>query len=80
MHCDKKALLDFLEIINESLTKKTTLIAAGGTAMTLLDLKPSTMDIDFTLPSSNRQDFEQALKDNPSGFKIDRWTDGYIFC
>jgi hypothetical protein len=80
MPYDKKDLLDFLEIINESLTKKITLVAAGGTAMTLLDLKPSTMDIDFTLPSSNWQDFEQALKRNPSGFKIDRWTDGYIFC
>ncbi|HTY75073.1 MAG TPA: DUF6036 family nucleotidyltransferase [Candidatus Nanoarchaeia archaeon] len=80
MPCDKKALYDFLEIINESLSKKITLVAAGGTAMTLLDLKPSTIDIDFTLPSSDSEEFEKALKSNPSGFKIDRWTDGYIFC
>jgi hypothetical protein len=53
MPCDKRALLDYLEVINEGLTKKITLVAAGGTAMTLLDLKPSTIDIDFTIPSSD---------------------------
>lgn len=30
--------------------RKELLVAAGGTAMTLLDLKPSTIDIDFTMP------------------------------
>jgi hypothetical protein len=44
MPCDKTALLEFLEAINEDLTKKITLVAAGGTAMTLLDLKPSTIE------------------------------------
>jgi hypothetical protein len=52
MPCDKTALFDFLEVLNEDLKQKITLIAAGGTAMTLLDLKPSTIDIDFTIPSS----------------------------
>lgn len=80
MPCDKKALFEFLEVINESLTRKITLVAAGGTAMTLLDLKPSTVDIDFTMPKDDIPQFEQALKNNPSGFKVDRWPDGYIFC
>jgi len=80
MPCDKSALFDFLSVINEDLTKKITLVAAGGTAMTLLDLKPSTIDIDFTIPGCDRLDFEQALKNNPSGYKVDRWTDGCIFC
>jgi hypothetical protein len=80
MPCDKNALLKFLEVINESLTKKITLIAAGGTAMTLLDLKPSTIDIDFTIPSIDLPEFEQALKNNPTGYKVDRWADGYVFC
>ncbi len=34
MPCDKKALFDVLEVLNEDLTRKITLIAAGGTAMT----------------------------------------------
>ena len=37
MPCDKTVLLDFLSVLDEDLTKKITLIAAGGTAMTLLD-------------------------------------------
>ena len=48
--------------------------------MTLLDLKPSTIDIDFTIPSSDLPEFERALKSNPPGFKVDRWADGYVFC
>jgi hypothetical protein len=80
MPCDKSALFDFLEVLNEDLTKKITLVAAGGTAMTLLDLKPSTIDIDFTIPSSDIIEFEQVLKNNPPGYKVDRWTDGCVFC
>jgi hypothetical protein len=72
MPCDKSALFDFLEVLNEDLTKKITLVAAGGTAMTLLDLKPSTIDIDFTIPSSDIIEFEQVLKNNPPGYKVDR--------
>jgi hypothetical protein len=80
MPCDKSTLFDFLSVLNEDLTKKITLVAAGGTAMTLLDLKPSTIDIDFTIPGCDRAEFEQALKNNPTGYKVDRWTDGCIFC
>lgn len=80
MPCDKSALFDCLSVLNEDLPKKITLVAAGGTAMTLLDLKPSTIDIDFTIPGCDRLEFEQALKSNPPGYKVDRWTDGCIFC
>jgi hypothetical protein len=80
MPCDKSALFDFLSVLNEDIPKKITLVAVGGTAMTLLDLKPSTIDIDFTIPSCDRLEFEQALKSNPPGYKVDRWTDGCIFC
>ena len=80
MPCDKTALLDFLSVLDEDLTKKITLVAAGGTAMTLLDLKTSTIDIDFTIPGCDRIEFEQALKNNPPGYRVDRWTDGRVFC
>jgi len=80
MPCDKSALFDFLEVLNKDLPKKITLVAAGGTAMTLLDLKTSTIDIDFTIPGCDRLEFEQALKNNPPGYKVDRWTDGCVFC
>lgn len=80
MPCDKSVLFDFLNVLNEDLSNKITLVAAGGTAMTLLDIKTSTIDIDFTIPSCDRLEFEQALKSNPPGYKVDRWTDGCIFC
>jgi len=80
MPCDKSVLFEFLEVLNDDLTRKVTLVAAGGTALTLLDLKPSTIDIDFTVPSSDLPEFERALKNNPPGFKVDRWADGYVFC
>jgi CheY-like chemotaxis protein len=80
MPCDKSALFDFLSVLNEDLTKKITLVAAGGTAMTLLDLKPSTINIDFTIPGCDRTEFEQALKSNPPGYKVDRWTAGCVLC
>jgi hypothetical protein len=80
MPCDKSALLEFLEVLNGDLTKKVTLVAVGGTAITLLDLKPSTIDIDFTIPIGDLPEFERALKNNPPGFKVDRWSDGYVFC
>ena len=80
MPCDKTALFDFLEALDEDLPQKITLVAVGGTAMTLLDLKGSTIDIDFTVPSCDIEYFEQVLKSNPPGYKVDRWTDGTVFC
>lgn len=47
--------------------------------MTLLNLKPSTIDIDFTMPKSDRVEFERALANVPHGFKIDSWSDGMVF-
>jgi hypothetical protein len=79
MPCDKSALLEFSEVLNEDPTRRITLVAAGGTAMTLLGLKRSTIDIDLTIPSSDLPEFERALKNNPPGYKVDRWADGHVF-
>ena len=80
MPLDKSMLFDFLEVLDDELRKKITLIAAGGTAMTLLNLKASTIDIDFTISSEDRQEFDRAKNILQSGFKIDIWNDGWIFC
>jgi hypothetical protein len=47
--------------------------------MTLLDLKPSTVDIDLTIPNEYKTAFDKALANVPHGFKIDTWTDGFVF-
>jgi len=47
---DKQGLLDSLSVWNGFLKKKVHLIACGGTALTLLEIKPSTKDIDLLVP------------------------------
>jgi len=47
--------------------------------MTLLDLKPSTIDIDFTGPGEYIADLKEALKNISHGFKIDLYKDGVVF-
>ncbi len=47
---DKNRLLGILGEWNRFLRRKVHLIACGGTAMTLLGVKPSTKDVDFMAP------------------------------
>lgn len=73
---DKNDLLSWLKDIDRKLKKDITLIAVGGTAMTLLGLKPSTRDIDFCIDSKDKKDFEAVLDKK---FVVDIFVDGYIF-
>lgn len=79
MPIDKSGLLDFLREAGSELGGRITLVAVGGTAMTLLGIKPSTRDIDFTGPKADIAAFESALKKLPHGFKVDTWPDGQVF-
>ncbi|MCD6187249.1 MAG: hypothetical protein J7K09_03700 [Desulfuromusa sp.] len=54
---DKKQLLAILEGWNHILKRKIHLIACGGTAMTLLGVKPSTKDVDFMVPQINEYEY-----------------------
>ena len=54
---DKQALFDVMEQWNRFLKRKVHLIACGGTAMTLLNVKPSTKDIDFIVPKTAEHDY-----------------------
>ena len=73
---DKEILLKWLFNINNKLKRKITIIAIGGTAMTLLGLKSSTKDIDFCIKSEDKKDFKNNLDKE---FKVDIYFDGYIF-
>jgi hypothetical protein len=80
---DKAGLWTILEGWDAYLPRKVRLIACGGTALTIQDLKPSTKDVDFLVPEDSehvtlvqtirRLGYRQATG---SG-----WTrgDGYIF-
>lgn len=71
--------MDFLREVDKELTRSIILIAVGGTALTLLHVKPSTRDVDLTIPSKYYDDFQKALRDTSHGFTVDFWTDGMVF-
>ncbi len=79
MSLDKRRLTDFLEEIDRALSKNITLVAAGGTAMTLLDVKPSTIDVDFTGPAESISELNVAVDRLQPGFRVDSWSDGMVF-
>lgn len=79
MSLNKQQLLDFLEELDKELDKKITVVAAGGTAMTLHDAKPSTIDVDFTIPTGSYEEFKRVLDITPHGFKVDYWPNGMVF-
>lgn len=71
--------MEFLEEIDKELSSKITLVAAGGTAMTLLDVKPSTIDMDFTGPADSTRELNAVLEILQPGFRFDCWPDGMVF-
>jgi hypothetical protein len=79
MPLDLPGLLGLLGAVDGKLHRKIVLVAAGGTAMTLLKLKPSTVDIDFTGPYADIKEFNSIQKSIPHGFKVDTWADGMVF-
>ena len=79
MALDKNKLIEFLKALDKKTTKRITLIAVGGTAMTLLNIKKSTRDIDFTAPTEDYREFRKVLNKTPHGFEIHLWPDGTVF-
>src|SRR6266542_6762252 len=76
---DSSRLLEFLGLVGEELPRKIVLVAAGGTALTLLKVKPSTRDIDLTGPGEDIGLFRRTLQTIPHGMKVDTWPDGQVF-
>jgi len=54
---NKNRLLDIMREWNRFLKRKVHLIACGGTAMTLIGVKPSTKDVDFIVPEIGEHDY-----------------------
>lgn len=79
MSLDNTKLLDFLGELDKELKRRIVVVAVGGTAMTLLETKASTIDVDFTLPSEHYDDFEKAVKIVQPGFRVDLFRDGAVF-
>jgi hypothetical protein len=79
MPLDKSSLLDFLQEVDKELERAITLVAVGGTALTLLDAKTSTIDADFTIPGNDYRIFKKRLNSISHGFQVDCWRDGMVF-
>ena len=54
---DKKGLLDTIGEWDGFLGRKVHLVACGGTALTLLGVKPSTKDVDLLVPHESEYDY-----------------------
>ncbi|MBI5002017.1 hypothetical protein HZC31_01380 [Candidatus Woesearchaeota archaeon] len=76
---DKSELLAWLAEKDKILEKEIILVAVGGTAMTLLGLKSSTIDVDFCLSAAQKKIFEKLITKRDKNWKVDLFTDGYIF-
>lgn len=80
---DKQGLLDRISVWDGFLKKRVHLIACGGTALTLLGIKPSTKDIDLIVPQADEYDYlidilKQLGYEQASGWGWER-GDGFIF-
>jgi len=75
----RSELIEFLKEVEKELSRSITVVAVGGTALTLLRVKSSTRDLDFTIPGQDYREFQRALKNTPHGFKVDCWPDGMVF-
>lgn len=56
-HLNKADLLKVMRQWNSFLRRKVRLVACGGTALTLLDVKESTKDVDFMVPDSGEYQY-----------------------
>jgi len=80
---DKQGLFDRLSVWNGFLKRTVNLIACGGTALTLLNIKPSTKDLDMLVPDINEHRYliktlEELGYRSASGSGWAR-DDGFIF-
>lgn len=82
MSTTKSALINFLQSVDNALApeRRITLVAAGDTALALLDLKAPTGHLDFVGFKSDIAEFGRACATISSRqFQIHTWTDGMVF-
>ena len=78
MRVDGAALLEFLTRLDGILSEHYVLVAAGGAALTLHDLKTSTKDVDFIVDVGNADKFRQ-LADNLGDVQVNVFERGEVW-
>ncbi|HSV43465.1 MAG TPA: DUF6036 family nucleotidyltransferase [Candidatus Bathyarchaeia archaeon] len=84
LRINKQELLEILQQWNRFMHRKVRLVACGGTAMTLLNVKDSTKDVDFMVPEIGEYDYLiSVIKDlgytNIRGYGWQRPGENFIF-
>ncbi len=79
MSLDNTQLLEFLKAVDEHLPAEIRLNAVGGTALTLLQTKAATIDVDFDVNEKEYSILKKTVDELNPGFKVDLFCDGYIF-
>ena len=79
MPLEADKLMEFLAIVDKELKEPVELTAVGGTAMTLLGLKDSTIDIDFDVETKHLERFRKTLESISHGYTIDLFHGGMVF-
>lgn len=73
-------MLAYLQKIDAEVKGPVTLIAVGGTAMTLLGLKDTTKDVDFCTETKKDYDtIKKLIEKSGSRIRVDLFREGYIF-
>lgn len=75
---NNEKLIAYLREIDELLEVDIRVIAVGGTAMTLLGLKSSTIDIDFNFDDKDYEIINEIKDLIPTGFRVDIFKSGWI--
>ncbi len=76
---NKNKLLSLLSKVDKKLNESLILIAIGGTAMTMLNMKFATKDIDFLLSNSEDEKKFISIMNNLTDIKIDTYYDNMVF-
>ena len=85
---DKNGINEILDLLDKEISSdieqppfKFTLIAVGGTSLTLRDIKPSTKDLDFMVDGIEVEKIKKYVKKvyEKNKSKVDLWQSPYIF-
>ena len=78
MVVDSNSLYEFLRELGDVLNSNCTLVAAGGTALTLHDIKHSTEDVDFVVVDGREEAIKEAIC-SINGPPTDLFPAGMVF-
>ena len=78
MGVDASGLLDFIRRLDGEMGERYVLLAAGGTSLTLQNVKASTMDVDFVAQSGDLAKLNEACS-RLADVSVDLSERGFVF-